>query len=141
SRTLTIAPAETTRQAWRVDLPGSREYLLLENRQAVGADGGLPGTGLLVWHVDETVLDAALPREGANENELRPGIGLIQADGRPDLRVRANTGDAGDPFPGTAANHDATDGTLPSLLGNGGSATSVELRNITVTNGTVTVDV
>lgn len=35
----------------------SAEYLLLENRQVGEYDGGLPGYGLLVYHVDESVRD------------------------------------------------------------------------------------
>lgn len=37
----------------------SREYFLMENRQSVGFDKGLPGTkrGLLIYHVDERVSD------------------------------------------------------------------------------------
>ena len=30
------------------------EYFLVENRQKTGTDAALPGSGLLVWHVDET---------------------------------------------------------------------------------------
>ncbi len=141
SRPLTIAPAETARRSYRIDIPGTREYLLLENRQNTGADAGLPGSGLLVWHVDEGVLDAALPNYGANENDLRPGIALVQADGRTDLRARANLGDAGDPFPGATVNRLATDATLPSMLANGGAASTIELRNIAVAGGVITLDV
>lgn len=142
SRQLTIANSATARLAYRIDLPGTREYLLLENRQQSGADASLPASGLLVWHVDESILDAALLTYGANENDLRPGLALVQADGRSDLRARSNTGDAGDPFPGASSVTFATDATLPSLLANGGTATNVELRNISVAaNGDVTVDI
>ena len=33
---------------------GTGEYFLLENRQTYGYDAGLPGCGLLIWHIDET---------------------------------------------------------------------------------------
>ena len=141
NRTLTIPAAETSRLAFRIDLPGTSEYLLLENRQRIGADSSLPGTGLLVWHIDERVLAGTLPKDGANENDARPGIALVQADGRMDLTARVNVGDAGDPFPGTAANRLATDATSPSVAGHGGVVSGIQLRNIAVSAGIVTVDV
>jgi M6 family metalloprotease-like protein len=33
------------------------EYILLENRQRFGSDSYLPGEGMLVWHIDENILD------------------------------------------------------------------------------------
>ncbi len=35
----------------KVGVPDTDEYFLLENRQKVGVDQGLPGSGLLIWHV------------------------------------------------------------------------------------------
>jgi M6 family metalloprotease-like protein len=59
-------------------------------------DGLLPGGGLLVWHLDESViplenafpLDTALrvnPDFGLNSNPLRPGLEVVEADGLDDL--------------------------------------------------------
>lgn len=78
----------------------SWEYYLIENRQRRGTDAGLPGSGLLIWRVDERV-------EGVRSSQSDPEhmrVTLMQADGRDDLRVghRAggNRGDAGDPWRG-----------------------------------------
>lgn len=50
---LRLAPVVRERTVLRYDLPGPRgEYLLLENRQRIGSDSYLPGTGLLAWRVD-----------------------------------------------------------------------------------------
>ena len=137
---LSIAPAESSRTAYRIDIPGTSEYFLLENRQREGADAILAGSGLLVWHVDEGVLANRLPHYGANEDDARPGMTLLQADGRRDLLVKANYGDAGDPFPGVNGMVNLTSATLPGLTGNNGAATHIELHNIAVSNGTVTLD-
>jgi immune inhibitor A len=71
------------------------QYLLLENRARRGFDFHLPGKGLLVWQVDES---------GEQEDPDKPGLLLVQADGRHDLEDPDdwNQGDAGDPFPGSA---------------------------------------
>ena len=72
---------------------GAKQYLVLENRKKSGFDHHLPGEGLLVWRIDE---------KGEMEAADRPGMLLIQADGRHDLEKPDdwNEGDAGDPFPG-----------------------------------------
>ncbi len=38
---------------YRLDSGQAGEYWLLENRQPLGSDSLLPGSGLLIWHVDE----------------------------------------------------------------------------------------
>lgn len=70
------------------------QCLILECRKRAGFDSSLPGEGLLVWRVDTS------RSENAPDN---PALLLIQADGRHQLE-RAfddNSGDGGDPFPGT----------------------------------------
>lgn len=139
--TLVIPPAETTAVAYRIDLPGTSEYLLLENRQRLGADAALPGSGLLVWHVDGSVLSASLPRYAANENDARPGITLLQGDGRRDLLTRANLGDAGDPLPGAAGIVTVGAATSPAIRTWQGTPQDVRLSDIGVQNGVVRVTV
>lgn len=100
---------------------GSGEYFLLENRQQIGFDEALPGSGLLLWHIDES-------RSG-NNSEWYPGctacnshykVALVQADNRYDLEKKVNRGDTGDPFPGGADNRAITPWTpLPASLYSG----------------------
>ncbi len=93
---------------------GSQEYFLVENRQKIGFDAYLPGSGLLIWHID-----SAIPVRyggGANDfycyqrenwncpypNHFR--VALEQADGLWHLENKTtpkNWGDAGDAWPGT----------------------------------------
>jgi len=138
---LVLPPAETTQTTWRIRIPGTSEYLLLENRQRIGADRGLPGTGLLVWRVDEDALRSTLPRYIANDNEARAGVTLLQGDGRTDLLRRANTGDAGDPLPGSANIATLGDATRPSTRPWIGGPSGVQLRDISEQDGIITVRV
>lgn len=97
-----------------------QEYFLLENRQKLsgGYDQYLPGSGLLIWHVDEGMWSLY----GGPDNDLEclswptfPHcwgtcmgshylVALEQADGADHMEHAANYGDAGDPFPGTSSN-------------------------------------
>ncbi|MEO0116370.1 MAG: M6 family metalloprotease domain-containing protein [candidate division WOR-3 bacterium] len=55
---------------WSWENPGTGEYFLVENRYRRGFDKGLPGSGLLILHIDET-------RRG-NDNERAPLVGILR---------------------------------------------------------------
>ncbi len=94
SGTLTIAEVKTGKKVYRLWKDGinAQEYFLVEHRAKTKYDAKLPGEGLLVYHVDDSI-------EG-NDNEHHPQVKLIEADGRTHLKDGANRGDAGDAFPG-----------------------------------------
>ena len=71
---------------------GTGEYFLVENRQQTLYDAGLPGCGLLFWHIDESVTSTT----SANTNEDRPLVALVQADNANDLANHVNEGDGTD---------------------------------------------
>ena len=58
---------------WSFDNPGQGEYFLIENRYRTGFDKGLPGSGLLILHIDESQYD--------NNSITHPLVGIMQADG------------------------------------------------------------
>ncbi|KGO60004.1 hypothetical protein PEX1_086260 [Penicillium expansum] len=113
----------TAYRLWSAGDTSSKEYFLLENRESVDFDGSLPGSGLLVWHVDDTQVD--------NSDEIHPKVGLEQADGLNQLAtITAGRGDSGDPFPGLKGNTSFTSTSNPSSLSYGGRATGVSITNI-----------
>jgi hypothetical protein len=89
---------------WARDRDHPWEYFLIENRQRRGIDKRLPGSGILIWHVDERVSERVMGYRRAQSNPEHMFLTLVQADGRDDLRIghRAggNRGDAGDPWRG-----------------------------------------
>jgi immune inhibitor A len=102
TRGVTLPAVEVEPRVIRIPaVPGRpHEYYLLENRARIGADGALPGEGLLVWHVDESV-------EGFRTAQSKPAhklLHLVEADGRGDLdrghAAGGNRGDATDPWRG-----------------------------------------
>jgi len=104
------------------------EYFLLEHRsRSLGIyDHALPGEGLLVYHVDESVPSQ---RDGS-----RYKVALEQADGEFDLeRFSFPYGDEGDPFPGSRENTRFGDATTPSSRAHDGSPSGVTIESITRT--------
>ena len=75
---------------------GTGEFFLVENRQQALYDTGLKGCGLLIWHIDESVIFD----NHANADETHALVWLEQADGLNELAGVGDRGDAGDPWPG-----------------------------------------
>ncbi len=48
-------------------------------------DIGLPGSGLLIWHIDESVIDANLVTNSINNDREHRGVDLEEADGAQDI--------------------------------------------------------
>jgi M6 family metalloprotease-like protein len=110
----------------KLDSPqlGAQEYFLVEYRDtAAGSfDAYLPGSGLLIWHVDEekwnmwemnTYECRQQPCCSGGCATWHPLVALVQADGLLNLEYAANYGDTGDPFPGSTNNMLFGYGTTP----------------------------
>ncbi|MDQ4079337.1 MAG: M6 family metalloprotease domain-containing protein, partial [Gemmatimonadota bacterium] len=123
----------------RIDFPGSSEHVLLEYRAGDGADASAPATGLVIWQINDAVLQTRT--WGVNDDETRPAVRLVQADGRNDLAARANIGDAGDPFPGSSEVISISDTSSPWLRTSDGTPTGVRIDEITVASDRVSFDV
>jgi immune inhibitor A len=131
----TIAQVESSAEMYQflAGTPGKNgEYFLLENREQINFDAGLPGSGLLIWHVDEGQAD--------NKSECYPGgpscatqhykVALVQADNLWELEKNIDRGDAGDPFPGSASARSFTATTAPSSALHSGQASGVSVTSI-----------
>ena len=113
------------------------EYFLVENRQKCGFDTSMIGSGLLVYHVDETVYD--------NEEEWYPGhstsgyykVALEQADNQYHLERNLNYWDTGDPYPGSTENLNFTPFSQPSSRYYTGASSAVSIANVFARNDTM----
>jgi hypothetical protein len=111
------------------------EYFIIENRQKIGRDLALPGSGLAIWHIDEV---------GSNENQdMTPNshyeCSLVQADGEFDLeRARDNQlGEAKDLFHGQG-NTRFGDTTNPNSRWWNGTSSGLNITNISNNGPTIT---
>ncbi|HEY4288025.1 MAG TPA: M6 family metalloprotease domain-containing protein [Puia sp.] len=127
-----VADSRKIFRLWKDGGPGN-EYFLLENRQQKKYDQYLPGSGLLVWHIDDNI--------GTNDNELHYKVALVQADGKKDLEKGNNTGDGGDTWPGDLGRTDLGATTTPNSLSYGGLDSGVKVAKIRTKNGIITADV
>lgn len=113
------------------------EYFLIENREKTGFDAGLPGQGLLIWHIDEskTNNDGECYTEGSCSS-THYHVSLIQADGKYDLEHGANSGDSGDPYYSGLASA-FSDFTYPSSHWYSGPASHVSITDISASSTTM----
>jgi len=129
-----LRPVERQTEIVRIDedMPSS-QYFLLENRQKTGYDQYLPGSGLLIFHVDDNQED--------NDDQNHYLVDLEQADGRRDLNRSANDfGDSSDPYP-TGGNDEFSESTTPSSKGYGQSSSKIGVTGITRSGVDITFNV
>ncbi|HEY3446953.1 MAG TPA: M6 family metalloprotease domain-containing protein [Myxococcales bacterium] len=134
-----LTPVEAGPNILRLDknMP-SYEHFLIEDRQRVGYDQSVPGSGLLIYHVDESRSD-----ENDQNDYL---VDLEQADGRRDLNKNpyAN-GDASDAWP-TGAKKDFAPWSkpgsepYPGLAGQPVTLATIWVTNITRVAADITFD-
>ena len=138
SKTTTLGPIQTSDTALVAPIPGSQEYLLLENRAYLQSDTAQFNTsagshrkqpGLLIWHIDSGVVNAGMAGNLVNSGTPE-GVRLLQADGFDQLHSGVNRGDQGDPYPGSTNNHALTYHTNPAALKNNGAGAGFVIDSI-----------
>lgn len=108
-----------------------REYFLIENRRKTGFDANMMGQGLLIYHIDDSVIRRARASNAVNNGSIY-GVALEQADGNDHLLNGTNSGDANDPWPGGLNKllFDSTSTTPNSRTNTGSLITSSFVKNI-----------
>ncbi|MFH1227696.1 MAG: M6 family metalloprotease domain-containing protein, partial [Planctomycetota bacterium] len=115
------------------DIGGIGEYFLIENRQLTGYDAKLPYAGILIWHIDET--------QSGNTNEARKLVDLEEADGLNQLDNNTNSGNAGDPYPGTANKRIFNNISNPNSQLYSGANSGIYIGNISNSLSIMTADI
>lgn len=110
----------------------STEYFLIENRQQTGYDSYLPGSGMLIWHIDDSKTD--------NDNDADRWVDLEEAHGGTqnlDDGADGNYGDTNDPFFSPQKTSFA-DGTDPNSNTKVGSSSGIGVVRIGTSGMTMT---
>lgn len=128
---------------YKVEIPGTggQEYFLLENRQQKGFERNLPGSGLLIWHVDQSKCIHKAPNSDPNHFFIT----LIESDGKNDLlqdindlmkkdefkvAIKELIGDDGDAFPGITVNRNFNGESNPNSNSYSGVKSMVSITDI-----------
>lgn len=122
TRSLPAVGTSRSGSAWKVYPNGGTsgsEYWMVENRQKTGTDSAIPGSGLLIWHVDETRLSTQ------NDDETRKLVDLEEAAGVQSLDVKADRGTVDDPYPGSTDNRTFDGSSVPDSNRYSGVASQV----------------
>ena len=117
----------------RVDISES-EYFLIENRRFIDYDEYLgevsKQSGILIWHIDDNVINEKYLENNVNNNEKLKGVDLEEADERRygysllDKNINKNN----EPFFRSDYYNNFNDNTLPSAKLNDGSESGVSIR-------------
>lgn len=119
---------------------GGLEYFLVENRERTGFDASLPGSGLLIYHVDDTY--------NSNRNQWIEGVdppgaphywvALEQADRQFNLERYEDTGSGGDAYVSDSMGIDRL--SYPSTSKYSGDPSQVAVWNISAAAATMTAN-
>lgn len=129
--TIQLAPIYSSKQALRINSPVEGEYLLLENRRRIGFDAFIPGSGLLVYHVDENLI---------NQRRYANTINIDSHQGFYPIAANGTINDPSCPFPGTAQVTELTDYSTPSSQTWDGQSFNRSLTNISLTDSVISFD-
>jgi M6 family metalloprotease-like protein len=131
SGSFTLPAAETTAKSYKLRGPfPTTQYFLVENRQGVGFDSGLPGAqkGILIWHVDETMAN--------NNDQTHYLVDLEEASGTQHLALNLNSGEDSDYFrSGNATDFSAT--TTPNNLSYSGVSLGLDIAAVSATGSSM----
>jgi len=128
---VTLGPLEDGNPAMELWFQGDphSEHFLVENRQRESFDSSLPGSGLIIYHLDDDAIAQRIPGNRVNSG-LTPGLQVVEADGDYDMWLGQNRGDASDLYPGASGRTGIGDETLPNLRTFTGARTNIALGNI-----------
>ncbi len=129
--TISLDPVISTGKIYRINSPVLNEYLLLENRQRTGFDMGLPGKGLIVYHVDGVWINS---RTGSNEINIGAHQGLYP------IAAGGIINSPSCPFPGSQNINQLTDLSTPAMKTWSGEGFNRSLTAITEVDGVIYFD-
>jgi M6 family metalloprotease-like protein/PGF-pre-PGF domain-containing protein len=115
---------------WNMEGTGRGEYFLVENRKKTGFDTFLPGEGLLIWHIDQSM--------PGNKDKNHKLVDLEQADGQHHLDDYINLGDANDCWVNSMNGFSVFSNPNSNLYN--GEQSGVGVENIGPAGSTITAD-
>jgi M6 family metalloprotease-like protein len=132
----TLRNAQVYTDAVRFNTTTSNEYFLCENRQQTGFDVGIPGHGMIIYHVDGNYITLHMSANNINAGSHQGMYPVCaSATGNPPTVYGSINGSAC-PYPGTGNKTSFTDVTTPHAHSWAGANTSYPLTSITENTST-----
>ena len=128
--------------AYRINTDVADEFYIMENRQKVGFDKYVPGTGLLIWRVHQ-YMPAYLYYGYNGINNTHPQImypvcaSSIHPQPTQGSSSYGSINSSGTPFPGSSENTAFTDNSIPSAVTWDGKPNFRPITNITEVNSLI----
>ena len=136
SESFVLKPVVDEPEVYKINTATDGEFFVLENRQQKGVfDSALPGSGMIIYHVDENSI-----RLNYSQNEVNVGLhqGLYPIVASGTMR---NPNTAACPFPGTRNIKTFTDSSSPSSLSWSGEKTNRPITGISVSGENITFSI
>ena len=126
--------------AYVVRTATQNERFILENRQQIGFDSGVPGHGLLIYHAAQDVNDIFYDINITHPQKMYP-VCASTTSPVPSAIVASygSINSSGCPFPGTSSKTSFTNLSTPAVLAWNGSYNNTPITNITEDNTQHTV--
>ncbi|MCL7413707.1 MAG: M6 family metalloprotease domain-containing protein, partial [ANME-2 cluster archaeon] len=131
--------SSTGNRLFKVDISGTNQYFLVENRQRTGYDSYLPEAGILIWHIDEDMPPNSGPPyhayyrvwvEDPSDTSDKSGAAYSSNDGQTSFNQTT--------IPNSNQNDDTSTGIKIYNIGTSGSSMNVTFFNtppsVTVTS-------
>lgn len=133
---------------YRINTKSSTEYFLLENRRKSGFDMGIPGHGLMIYHVTTdgngiTVGEATNKINSSHRQNFYPVAAGNSSCYLPESLPESygNINSASCPFPGTGNNNSFSNGTMPAAVSWDGTSAEYGIDNIREDGDVISLDV
>jgi M6 family metalloprotease-like protein len=139
---LTLGPSGTTQDCvaiWPSLDAGEifSEMFMVQNRQPVANDSRLPGSGLMIWHVDASLNPSGKDFGYNNSFTEHKYVRLMEADGREEIEMSRGF-NVGDYYvPGSSFGP----ATTPSSQKYDGQSSTVEVLNITRSGSNISLEI
>jgi len=143
TQNVTLLNIEDNQSLYYYTTPTTNEYFLVENRQQTGFDGSLPGSGMIIYHVDQDNVDAYDPTNKINATHpqyMYPVCASATTEPSATPSDYGSINSTGCPFPGASNTTSFTDLTIPSSKDWNGSNSGKTITSIVENSGVITFD-
>lgn len=139
---ITLYPANSNGNSfYRLNTFTTGEYFLIENRQKLGFDAGLPGDGMLVYHVHSLFNGSSQINNITHPQRFYPICASATQNPNSSVDSYGDINNTGCPFPGSSNKTSLTRQTVPGLISWAGNGSGFDFQSIHKSGSNIIFDV